>query len=372
MDRGSRMEVVQVLPLPVALRSEQVVTVRENLQRTGIVNLSDLAFASEPYNVQPSPNAPKVHSSLGSSSSSSSSMHSGARRTMLSLSSGVSSSAMPVSGVVPSQLGKQIERQQAQFLAKRGREDPVQWEPDIIRVTAKDVRMRDSIMEHEVFQEENKKDRIRRRKEVSQTCIICGVNCEDEGTLRVVKDLLKNSTRNMGRHIPTMAELRHALSDLRRARDGKSQQRLTCAQHFVDLRTHSVHVVHCRCAHLCTSYQRGAELEDVVFCELPMQTCELCGMPGASVACYHPDCHEKYHTVCALFSGGYVNFGKKDPYLPCPACPRHTQVIVTTSGKAPLLNGRSTSCWWEEDKVVFDSRVVEDTDLRDPDENEGA
>ncbi|EKF31650.1 hypothetical protein MOQ_004509 [Trypanosoma cruzi marinkellei] len=372
MDRGSRVEVVQVLPFPVTPRSEQVVTVRENLQPTGLVNLTDLAAARDPYNAQSIPAVPKVQSSLGSSSSSSS-IHSGARRTMLSLSSGISPSGTPVSGVVPSQLGEQIRRQQTQFLSKRVREDPMRWgEPDTIYVTARDVRMRDPIMEHEALQEENQKDRIRRRKEVSQTCIICGVNCEDESTLRVVVDLLKNNTRNMGRHIPTMAELRQALSDRRRRKDGKTRERLTCSEHFVDLRTRTVHVVHCRCAHLCTSYQRGAELEDVVFCELPMQTCDLCGMPGASVSCYHPDCHERYHTVCALFSGGYVNFGKKDPYLPCPACPRHTQVVVTASKKTPLLNGQDASSWWEEDEVVFDSRVVEDTDLRDPDENEGA
>ncbi|KEG08358.1 hypothetical protein DQ04_07381030 [Trypanosoma grayi] len=372
MDRGSRIEVVQVLPVPIALRSEQVVSVRENLLASGLVNLSDLAGFRDSHDTRMGPSIQNVHSAIGSSSSSSSGQ-SGARRTMLSFTSSISSGNMSVSGVVPSQMGEQVKRQQAQFLSKRVREEPLPWEPDTPQVTLKDVRLRDAIVEQQAVQEEVKKDRIRRRKEVNQACIICGINCEDESTLRLVEDLLKNSSRNMGRHTPTMAELRHALSDRRRTKDGKPRNRLVCSEHFVDLRTRTVHVVHCRCVHLCSGYQKGSELEDVVFCDLPMQMCELCGMPGASVSCYHPDCHENYHTVCALFSGGYVNFGKKDPYLPCPACPRHTQVVVKTSKDTPVVScGRlDSSAWWEEDEVVFDSRVVEDTDLRDPDENDG-
>ncbi|ORC92207.1 uncharacterized protein TM35_000044210 [Trypanosoma theileri] len=375
MDRGSRMEVVQVLPVPIALRCEQqVITVREGLKPAGIVNLGDLAALRDSQDVNMSPTIPKVHSTPGSSSSSS--IHSGAKRTMFSFGSGTSlgsGGGVPISGVVPSQLGEQIRRQQSQFLSKRNREEPIHWEPDTPHITQKDVRMRDAIVEQQKVHEEDKKERIRRRKEVSQVCIICGINCEDESTLCVVKDLLKNNNRNMGRYIPSMNELRYALSDRRLTKNGKKRNRLICSTNFVDLRTRSVHVVHCRCVHLCSGYQKGSELEDVVFCDLPMQMCNLCGMPGASVSCYHPDCNEMYHTICALFSDGYVNFGKKDPYLPCPACPRHTQVIVETPNGIPVVCGKqNTSAWWEEDEVVFDSRVVEDTDLRDPDENDGA
>lgn len=64
-----------------------------------------------------------------------------------------------------------------------------------------------------------------------------------------------------------------------------------------------------------------------------------------------------------------MNFGKKDPYMPCPACPRHTQVVVSVDpNEIPVLH-EDISCW--DDNVVFDSRVVESTDLRDPDENGG-
>ncbi|KAH9601488.1 hypothetical protein LSM04_002643 [Trypanosoma melophagium] len=374
MNRGSRMEVVQVLPVPIALRCEQqVITVRESLKPVGLVNLGDLAALRDTHDLNMSPTIPKVHSTPGSSSSSS--IHSGAKRTMFSFASGTSSGGggVPVSGVVPSQLGEQVRRQQSQFLSKRTREEPVYWEPDTPHITQKDVRMRDPIVEQQKVQEEDKKERIRRRKEVSNVCIICGVNCDDESTLTVVKDLLRNNTRNMGRNIPSMTELRYALSDRRLTKGNKQRNRLVCSAHFVDLRTRTVHVVHCRCVHICSGYQKGSELEDVVFCDLPMQMCNLCGMPGASVSCYHPDCNEMYHTICALFSDGYVNFGKKDPYLPCPACPRHTQVVVSTGNRTPVDCGKqNTSAWWEEDEVVFDSRVVEDTDLRDPDENDGA
>jgi hypothetical protein len=129
--------------------------------------------------------------------------------------------------------------------------------------------------------------------------------------------------------------------------------------------------VHPRCAHLCSAYQSGTELEDIAECELDMNVCALCGMPGACVACYHPQCKEVYHVVCALYSGGYVNFGQRDPFLPCPACPRHTQVPMSKKRREVGSNVLHVdhSCW--EDGVAFDSRVVESTDLRDPDENDG-
>uniref|UniRef100_A0A0A9XZ74 Transcription factor 20 n=1 Tax=Lygus hesperus TaxID=30085 RepID=A0A0A9XZ74_LYGHE len=73
----------------------------------------------------------------------------------------------------------------------------------------------------------------------------------------------------------------------------------------------------------------------MVLCDLAMQVCSLCGLAGATVACYHPDCGEMYHMVCALFSNGYVNFGQKDPYLPCPACPRHTLVKIRKRPRTP-------------------------------------
>ncbi|KAH8614245.1 hypothetical protein ERJ75_000775900 [Trypanosoma vivax] len=370
MDRGSRIEVVRLLAVPLALRSEPVVTVRENLRPAGIVSLSDLAALGE---VRQSPTASQNRTQSGTSSSTSSSLHSGARRTMLSLANTALKSAPPVAGVVPSQVGEMLKQQQKAFLSKRAHEEHLPWEPDTIHVTSRDVKLRDAIVKQHAMKEEDRKDRIRRRKEVSQVCIVCGVNCEDEKSLSMVTDLLKNNSHNMGRHIPSMADIRLMLSDRRLTKDGKSRNRLVCAQHFVSATTRTLHVVHCRCAHLCSSYQKGTDLEDVVALELPMQVCHLCGMPGASVACYHPDCREVYHTICALFSDGYVNFGKKDPYLPCPACPRHTQVIVSTSDAVPPIPTKSREPeWWEEDEVAFDSRVVEETDLRDPDENGGA
>ncbi|SCU64358.1 uncharacterized protein TEOVI_000009000 [Trypanosoma equiperdum] len=372
MNSCSRIEVVRLLPAPVALNPENVVTMRENLRPTGIINFGGPAVSSEKP-VNSSLSQPMRQNASATGSSSSSSVQSGPRKTMLSLNSAASNTITPISGVVPSHLGEEMRRQQANFLSKRTREEPLPKEPDTIHVSVKDVRMRDMIVAQYAVREEETKNRIRRRKEVNQTCIICGVNCEDESTLTLVADLLKNNSENRGRRIPSMAELRWALCDRRQTKSGQVGNRLVCAQYFVDTRTNSLHVVHCRCAHLCTGYQRGRDLEDIVALELPMQTCTLCGMPGASVFCYHPDCREMYHTICALFCFGYVNFGKKDPHLPCPARPKHTQVKHLLPDEAgPVTYAQSNSAWWEEDKVVFDSSIVETTDLRDPDENEGA
>ncbi|CCW62104.1 unnamed protein product [Phytomonas sp. EM1] len=185
----------------------------------------------------------------------------------------------------------------------------------------------------------------------------------------MVSSLLQASSRNRGTRIPSFEELKHALCDQRGVKPGRSPTRLVCEQTFVNTTTKTVHVVHCRCAHLCSAYQSGKELEDIVWCDLAMQVCTLCGMPGACVACYHPECAEIYHVVCALFSVGYVNFGKKDPYLPCPACPRHTQVVLPNKKRKDEVLHTDESCW--TDDIAFDSRVVTATDLRDPDENDG-
>lgn len=98
----------------------------------------------------------------------------------------------------------------------------------------------------------------------------------------IVRSLLTANRQNRGTHIPTMAELRHALSDRRiNTRVSKNQtgndKRLVCQSHFVNLERKSLHVIHPRCAHLCTAYQRGNEIEDFVMCELKMQICSLCG-----------------------------------------------------------------------------------------------
>nr|CCC93147.1 unnamed protein product [Trypanosoma congolense IL3000] len=372
---GGRIEVVQFLPIPFTLPVEQAVTVRETLLPTGVLTIGELAaMQSGQQPTKPTSKAAHNASTTGASSSSSSSLsaYGSARKTMLSLNSAGSKVTAPVSGIVPSGLGEAMRHQQANFLSKRPREELPPHEPDTEHTTMRDVRMRDIVIARDALREEGEKNRIRVRKEVSQRCIICGIDCGDERSITVVANMLKKSTQNMGRHIPTMDELRSALCDKRQAKLANVRDRLVCKQYFVNVKTKLPHVVHCRCAHLCSSYQEGRDLEDVVALELDGQYCHLCGESGASVACYHPDCKEMYHTVCALFSFGYVNFGKKDPYLPCPACPRHTQVNVSnTTNKAPIVNPRAMPEWWEEDGIAFDSRVVEESDLRDPDENDG-
>mmetsp|Transcript_73587 Transcript_73587/g.85489 ORF Transcript_73587/g.85489 Transcript_73587/m.85489 type:complete len:106 (+) Transcript_73587:3-320(+) len=101
--------------------------------------------------------------------------------------------------------------------------------------------------------------------------------------------------------------------------------------------------------------------------------CSLCGQTGATVQCYHPECREAYHVLCAIFSNGYVNFGQRDPFLPCPACPKHTHVkcpdidaIVEPSGQLTSSRKRPRSV--DGSSVSFDSSIVESGDLRDPDD----
>lgn len=393
MDRGSRITVIRILPVPVALQPEAVVTVSDTAQRTtSVVNLCDLVgtargspgsslahlapTAAFPLSGGSTSNSCSgVAPALAAASSSSSSSHSGGqRRTVFSFVSGGGSSGSggggaPVAGVIPSLLGQQLRSQQEQYVNRRPVEEELPFEPGVPHVTRRDVRQREPLVEQHTNKEVLRKERIRRRVEVSQTCLLCGLNCEEEeACMAKVRRLLEASSRNRGKQIPTIEALKAALSDRRGVPPGKTPTRLLSQATFVDLVTKSVHTVHIRCAHLCTSYQSGKDLEDFVLCELNMQVCTLCGLPGATVSCYHPDCNEMYHTVCALYSGGYVNFGKKDPYLPCPACPRHTQVVVSTSRKQDVLL-TDPSCW--EDGIAFDSRVVESTDLRDPDQNGG-
>ncbi|CUG86299.1 zinc finger protein, putative [Bodo saltans] len=203
--------------------------------------------------------------------------------------------------------------------------------------------------------------------------------------MEMVREMLTKSRANRGSHVPQLLELLQALADRRplytntlNSSGGSSSSpppsvtRFYCKTPFVDIVHGTCHLVHPRCAHLCDAYQKGqSSMEDI-----PLysggRTCSLCQGSGATVKCYHPDCKEEYHVICALFSHGYVNFGKRDPMLPAPACPKHTQV------KCPTLHCRDENITAvdrkrrrdeeQSDNVVFDSAVVQKGDLRDPDE----
>lgn len=378
IDRGSKLEVVQVLPVPVhsntvalpsaggtatcprpCMTTGGVITVRQTMRSGGIVDLSDLtgirARGGTGSGVDPT--------YLLSSSSSS-----GPRRTTFSFTSATASTA--IAGVVPSSHGQYLRAQQAAFVNRPTAEQDIPVEPGLITVTARDVRAREDTVYQHASNQETRKERIRRRVETSASCLLCGLDCDDvEATTRVVRRLLEASTRNRGACIPTVEQLRNDLSDRRPSVPGGRPTRLVTQATFVNMTTRTVHPLHCRCAHLCTSYQNGKDLEDIAWIDLHMQMCSLCGMSGACVSCYHPDCNEMYHVVCALYSGGYVNFGKRDPYLPCPACPRHTQVLISRKRREETVIHVDESCW--QDDIAFDSRVVSATDLRDPDENGG-
>ncbi|KAG5492680.1 hypothetical protein JKF63_01259 [Porcisia hertigi] len=391
LDRSSKLEVVRILATPAPQPSGRaIVTVREQLGSTGVVDVTQL-IGQRQQEQQRAHHFPCGSSGVASSengislsgvgggayqpaSALSSSSSSGPRRTtftMATLSGNAGASTAPVSGVIPSSFGQELRIRQEMLLRQQRPADAPPIEPGVAIVTARDVREREPLVEQHANREEQRKGRIRRKVEVSTQCLLCGLDCSNEAAcMAVVRQKLTISSRNRGTQIPTFEQVKHDLSDRRRVPDGDAPTRLLCTHTFVNSSTRSVHVVHPRCAHLCSAYQSGSELEDIVVCDLQMNMCELCGKPGACVACYHPRCTEMFHVVCALYSGGYVNFGQRDPFLPCPACPRHTQVTISKRkrGSSNVLHV-DHSCW--EDGVAFDSRVVEATDLRDPDENDG-
>lgn len=394
LDRSSKLEVVRMLatPAPLPGSGTGVITVREQLGSAGVVDVSQLmGFQLQHNNRHAGRHGGAVPSESGASlllqggigggaypppPMSSSSSSSGPRRTtftMNSSSGNAGASVALVNGVVPSAFGQELRARQEMLLQQLPPTATAPLEPGVPHVTACDVRQREALVEQHANREEQRKQRIRRKTEVSTRCLLCGLDCSDEeACMAIVREQLTKSMRNRGAQIPTFAEVKRDLCDRRRVAPGKEPTRLLCHHTFVNSTTRTVHAVHPRCAHLCTAYQSGGELEDIVETDLAMNVCSLCGMRGACIACYHPSCTEMYHVVCALYSGGYVNFGQRDPFLPCAACPRHTQVSIPTKPRTQSSGNVlhvDHSCW--EDGVAFDSRVVDSTDLRDPDENDG-
>ncbi|GET92777.1 hypothetical protein, conserved [Leishmania tarentolae] len=383
LDRSSKMEVVRILATPAPQPgSGTIVTVREHLGSAGVVDVAQLMAQKQrlPHLSGGASGAPSSENGVSLSGAyppacSSSSSSSSPRRTTFTIctsSGNAGASTALVSGVVPSSFGQELRSRQEILLRQQRPVCSTPIEPGVAIVTARDVREREPLVEQHANREEQRKMRIRRKVEVSTQCLLCGLDCSDASMcMAVVRQQLMKNSRNRGTQVPSFEQVKHDLSDRRRVPEGKAPTRLLCTHTFVNSTTRTVHVVHPRCAHLCSAYQSGSDLEDIVVCDLSMNVCTLCGMPGACVACYHPRCTEMFHVVCALYSGGYVNFGQRDPFLPCPACPRHTQVVVASKKRPEGSNVLHVdhSCW--EDGVAFDSRVVDSTDLRDPDENNG-
>lgn len=264
-------------------------------------------------------------------------------------------------------------------------------EQGVPQVGTVDVHQRDDNIDRSERKIEALKNRIHAatKQRPSTRCILCHVDVEaPQESMEMVKEMLTKSRANRGKYIPQFPELLQALADRRSlytstnttssiAPGGGSGgvgniSRYYCKARFVDLLSGTCHLVHPRCAHICEAYQRGqVTIEDIPL-HMGSRVCCLCQGAGATVKCYHPECKEEFHVVCALFSHGYVNFGKRDPLLPVPACPKHTQV------KCPTLMCRDENATAADrkrrrddelsDQVLFDSSVVERGDLRDPDE----
>lgn len=357
LDRYSRIEVIQILTIPLPVKVQgSIVTVRQNMPSGGPVELAALVAGNE----IPSLKASSYLSGKSDASSlSSSTPYVGQRRTTFCL------------NTMPSRYNCSNVSPPTSLSDERKKMESHLREPGVVHTSKRDVQAREEAVADYVAHEEHRKNCVRRKKEVSSQCILCGLDFQSESMcVSIVRRLLEANNRNRGSKIPSVDELRIALSDLRcGTQRGSSGPRLMSKATFVNLEKKTVHRVHCRCAHLCTSYQLGKSIEDIVLYELPFSICVLCGFSGATVSCYHPDCSEQYHAICAIYSNRYVNFGKKDPHKPCPACPRHTQVSISVNPKEQTVLHEDESCW--EDNIAFDSRVVESTDLRDPDENGG-
>lgn len=378
LDKSCNIEVVQLLAAPLVMQPDRpsaIVTIRDQTHSVGILDLSDMASFGRPRD------------GGGMAVAGSSSSSSGPARTVFSLSGGAlkPKTGPPLSHAAATApqlqtaalLGLHLQQQQQSIIGVARDVPTPTHEHGLPIVTAHDVKRREPLVEYQANRAEKQKERIRHRAELSMECFLCGLNVESESPcMDRVRYLLGCHNSRTGVTIPTFEQLREALSDQRRsvkAGSKRPKSRLYCETHFVNTSTRTLHVVHPRCAHLCTDYQEGKPMEEMVGYSRAMNICTLCGGEGACVRCYHPDCNEQYHTVCALFSNGYVNFGKKDPYRPCPACPRHTLVsmdndhILGADGDRPRRE-KNENLWAED--VVFDSDVVEDMDLRDPDEHD--
>jgi hypothetical protein len=231
---------------------------------------------------------------------------------------------------------------------------------------------RAQIVELKECRQDEARQRILRCTPACQRCLVCDVDATDPSSAQKVAEILMNSSKNRGQYLPTQAELFHKLCDNRNflKSDTLTPVRHVCRKTVPDIDTKRHYIVHPRCAHLSADYQnRECELDRIRSSSM-MQHCFLCDKKGATVRCYHPDCNEMYHVICALFSNGYVNFGADDPFRPVPACPRHTLVTPPTTTRRRRRTESSTLDAKSTDEIAFDATEVLKGDLRDPDEDE--
>ncbi|EPY32498.1 hypothetical protein AGDE_08635 [Angomonas deanei] len=353
LDKTCKLEVVQILSTPVTMprgTPSTIVTVRDRLAPNGVLDVGNIS----------------QRGGLTGAPASSSSSSAGARRTVFVFDNAVGGSHV---GQSVGELGRQNTRHQQELLKRqRVEEDSFLLNATNLNyATASDIRRREPLLEQHANREEKAVERIKKKAPVSTACLICKLDLEnEEETLGTVEYFLSRHSTKQGCTMPTLEVLKNSLCDQRPDKKGK---RLYCTSRFVDQQSKTVHLVHPRCVHLCTQYQRGDRLEDVLQLEANLTSCTLCGQLGATVKCYHPKCDRTFHVVCALFSNGYVNFGDRDPFLPCPACPSHTHVPMNAKAAKNVVVGSNASVF--EDNIAFDSRVVDASDLRDPDEGDG-
>jgi hypothetical protein len=233
--------------------------------------------------------------------------------------------------------------------------------------TQNDIKTRDRHNNETAAADEIEDDRRRRKRAPDDnTCLLCKVNLDCVVSIRALFARLLKLKRRVNNRITDdefLPDIPTMLSTLCEQRDGW-EPRLMTHHVFVEPNvTRKLWRAHVRCVHICETYQQ----ENDIFGAFMLQAhCCGCGEEGATVKCYHPTCDEWFHSSCALFSRGWVDFGEHDPVNPVAACPRHAGVHTAPALPEKRKTKRRQETQ-EDDDVVFDSRVALD-DLRDPDE----
>lgn len=84
--------------------------------------------------------------------------------------------------------------------------------------------------------------------------------------------------------------------------------------------------VHEQCALVTWSWQKERDDMPTIVFEATRTRCELCGDFGATCSCAYSECPRAYHSSCALFSEGHVDWGLQPKLRKVPACPRHREM----------------------------------------------
>lgn len=207
-----------------------------------------------------------------------------------------------------------------------------------------------------------------------QTCFFCGVDSDSQESTEKFKKRLEKvfkktccvgkagqkSSSSLTSFLPSKLEEYQLLfgdprislkRNIHQDQGGKTvaaKGRLWCRTRVTDPMTKKNHRVHPRCAHICWEYQQNRSMK-LAECSPNVgeecRICELCGEAGAVTKCYDPTCDRWFHSSCAIFAKGYIDFGQYDPFRPCASCPQHAYLSFkkktnTTTTATAVMKGK--------------------------------